>query len=318
MAMAAARIAVWALAATLLGQGAAAQTSPRTRERGRVTRAEFDRLADEVERQKLLLEQIIRLQQEHVRALTQLLGGIAATAPAPAPAPPAPAPPAPAPAPPAPARATAPPPRPAEPRPAEPRPPARPAEEGRGSIVGKVLVRGGSPENAWIYLESSEQGGPHVASMAQKGKQFVPNILVVERGTRVDFPNMDPDLHNVFSLSSGNEFDLGTYGQGRSKSVLMEQPGVISVYCNVHPQMIGLILVVPGRTYARVGKEGFFHLDNLPPGPHRVAAWAPNAPTVRKEVTVSDNVVNVELTLTVGETKPHLRKDGTPYGSYSE
>jgi hypothetical protein len=82
--------------------------------------------------------------------------------------------------------------------------------------------------------------------------------------------------------------------------------------------MIGFILVVPGKTYSRVGKDGFFHLDNLPAGKHVVAAWAPNAQAVSKEVVVSDATANVELTLTVGETKPHLRKDGTPYGSYNE
>ena len=307
--MAAHRIAVWSLAALLLGQGEAEAQSTRDRDRGRVTRAEFDRLRAEVERQKALLEQIIKLQEEHVRALAQLVGQ-PLPPPTPAPAPVAP--------PPAPAPVPAPAPAPSARRPVEPAPAPRPPVEVRGSINGRVVVRGGSPESAWVYLDSDETSGGKTASMAQKGKQFVPNILVVERGTRVDFPNMDPIFHNVFSLSPGNTFDLGSYSQGQSKSIIARQPGLISVYCNIHPQMMGLVLVVPGRTYTRVGKEGFFHLDNLPGGKHTVAAWAPNAEPVSKEVTVGDGATSVELTLTVGEVKPHLRKDGTPYGSYSE
>jgi plastocyanin len=301
--MAAHRIALWSLAALLIGQGSAgAQTSGR--DRGRVTRAEFERLRDEVERQRVLIEQIVKLQTDNARALNQLVGG--APIPQLPPTPTAPTAPPPS--------STSTPPR----RPATVETPPSPRPEVRGSINGRVVVRGGSPESAWIYLDTGEAGGGRTASMSQKGKAFVPNILVVERGTRVDFPNTDPIFHNVFSLSPGNTFDLGSYNQGQSKSVVMQQPGLVSVYCNIHPQMIGFILVVPGKTYSRVGKDGFFHLDNLPAGKHVVAAWAPNAQAVSKEVVVSDATANVELTLTVGETKPHLRKDGTPYGSYNE
>ena len=307
--MAAHRFALWSLAALLaallLGQGAVgAQTS--SRDRGRVTRAEFERLRDEVERQRVLIEQIVKLQTDNARALSQLVG---VAMPPPAPTPVAPTP-------------VTPPPQDTSagrrrPTPTEP-PPPPPRADVRGSINGRVVVRGGSPESAWVYLDTGEAGGGKTASMSQKGKAFVPNILVVERGTRVDFPNSDPIFHNVFSLSPGNSFDLGSYNQGQSKSVVMQQPGLVSVYCNIHPQMIGFILVVPGKTYTRVGKDGFFHLDNLPAGKHVVASWAPNAQAVSKEVVVSEGTANVELTLTIGETKPHLRKDGTPYGSYNE
>ena len=299
--MAGFRIAPWTLTVMLIGLGwpAAAQAPARPK---RVTRAEFDRLAQEVERQRLVLEQIVRLQQEHVRALTEVLGGNAPV-PAPAPAP----------------TTTTPPPPPLKRKPGEETPPPPKPTDAKGSIIGKVVVRGGSADNAWVYLDSGETATSNqTVSMAQRGKQFVPRILVVQKGTRVDFPNLDPDFHNVFSLSPGNAFDLGTYKQGQSKSVVMQQPGVVSVYCNRHTEMVGFVLVVPGRIYSAVGKDGFFHLDNVPPGKHKLVAWAPNAAAVTKEVIVGEGAASADLTLTVAEQKPHLRKDGTPYGSYNE
>jgi plastocyanin len=274
----------------------------------RVSRAELERLQEEVERQRRLLEKIVQLQQEHVRALSQLVGVQLQ------------------PLPPVSVTPDREPPPPKPPRPEDKGKPVTPPDEpsrprpgaGRGSISGKVIVRGGSPESAWVYLEAGDTGVTRTVQMTQKNKSFAPNVLVVQRGTRVEFPNMDPVFHNVFSVSAGNAFDLGSYKQGDSRGVVMTQPGVVSVYCNIHPQMIGFILVVPGRTYVRVGKEGFFHMEDVPAGRHKIAAWAPNARASARDVVVGQETTNVEFTLTVGAAKPHLRKDGTPYGSYNE
>ena len=100
--------------------------------------------------------------------------------------------------------------------------------------------------------------------MKQEGKAFSPSTLVVTKGTRVDFPNRDAIFHNVFSVTPDNSFDLGSYRQGESKSVTMAKTGVVTVYCNMHPQMVGHILVVPNGNYVRAGKDGFFRLTNVP------------------------------------------------------
>src|SRR6267142_5392420 len=55
--------------------------------------------------------------------------------------------------------------------------------------------------------------------IVQRGKAFVPDLLVVPQGTTVEFPNWDPFSHNVFSRSPAAQFDLDRYGQGQSKSV---------------------------------------------------------------------------------------------------
>jgi hypothetical protein len=155
--------------------------------------------------------------------------------------------------------------------------------------------------------------------MKQENKQFLPQVLVVQKGTTVQFPNMDAVFHNVFSVTPDNSFDLGNYRQGESKGVTMTKPGVVSVYCNMHPQMVGHILVVPNGNFVRAGKDGFFRLSNVPAGKHRIVAWAPDAKPVGSDVEVSEaEPVTVELELKQRRSGPHVKKDGMPYGSYEQ
>jgi plastocyanin len=196
----------------------------------------------------------------------------------------------------------------------EPKPVAK-KPEGVGSVVGKVTGVG----DAVIYIDDIVETGRGSATMKQEGKQFIPNVLIVQKGTTVQFPNMDAFFHNVFSVTPDHSFDLGSYRQGETKSVTMAKPGVLSVYCNMHPQMVGHILVTPNGNYVRAGKDGFFRLTNVPAGRHRVVAWAPNAKPVMAEAEVSDaGVVTLELELKKGRSSPHTKKDGLPYGSYGE
>jgi plastocyanin len=185
-----------------------------------------------------------------------------------------------------------------------------------GNVVGKIK---GAP-NAHIYIEGT---APIVkgstALMKQEGKQFVPQVLVVQKGTKVDFPNRDAIFHNVFSVTPDNSFDLGSYRQGESRSVNMLRPGVVSVYCNMHPQMVGHILVVPNQHFAAAGKDGFFRIPNVPVGKHKLVAWAPNSKPVTSEIEVTEGeAASVELELKPGRAGPHQNKDGLPYGSYKD
>ena len=99
----------------------------------------------------------------------------------------------------------------------------------------------------------------------------------------------------------------------------MSKPGVISVYCNMHPQMVGHILVVPSALYTRAGADGFYRLANIPAGKHKIVAWAPNSkPTTTEVDIVEDEVTTVEMEVKRGRESPHTNKDGLPYGSYKD
>jgi plastocyanin len=73
--------------------------------------------------------------------------------------------------------------------------------------------------------------------VGQKNKAFTKEKLEIKVGDTVNFPNMDPIHHNVFSLSEVKPFDLGSYEQGDSKAVVFDKAGTVEVECALHPSM---------------------------------------------------------------------------------
>src|SRR5882757_3172788 len=78
--------------------------------------------------------------------------------------------------------------------------------------------------------------------LVQHHKRFQPGLLVVPVGSVVDFPNEDPWFHNVFSLYRGKRFDLGLYQAGSHRSVTFDRIGPSYLFCNIHPEMTGVVL----------------------------------------------------------------------------
>jgi plastocyanin len=306
------RLATIGFAASLLVVSSTreALTQPaKTKPRG-ASQADVDRLERKVADQQQLLLKLIKLQQQYLASMVALMPDPSASAALPPPL----AEPEPEPAKPASADARiektiA---KPEAIRPAAPKKTTR----GTGTIVGKLKGGGG---DSYVYIEDISMTASGSATMKQEGKQFLPHVLVVQKGTKVEFPNRDAVFHNVFSVTPDSSFDLGSYRQGESKSVTLTKPGVVNVYCNMHPQMVGYILVVPSSLYARAGSDGFYRLPSVPSGKHRLVAWAPNSKPVVSEVDVSDDeVVTVELEVKRGQAGPHTNKDGMPYGSYKD
>ncbi len=76
----------------------------------------------------------------------------------------------------------------------------------------------------------------------QKDKAFVSGGAMVESltisaGDSINFLNEDSFFHNIFSLSDLKTFDLGSYPQGESRSVVFDTPGTIEIECAIHPEM---------------------------------------------------------------------------------
>jgi len=102
-------------------------------------------------------------------------------------------------------------------------------------------------------------------TMLQKDKMFTPHILPIVAGTTIDFPNADPIFHNAFSSYSGQIFDVGLYPPGTSKSVRFQRAGIVRVFCNIHPAMSAIILVLTTPHFTVTMHDGAFHMD-VPPG----------------------------------------------------
>jgi len=197
-----------------------------------------------------------------------------------------------------------------------------------GRVTGRIAIlekdNKPSPDlgDAVLYLESPASPSPATAAkpvtieIAITDKTYAPHVVVVPVGSTVRFPNHDPFNHNVFSVSEPNTFDLGLYGRGEVKSQTFEHPGLVRVYCNVHPRMVAYVFVMENRYYAQPGSDGSFAIDNVPAGRYRLHVWHERIPSeVVKDVSAGGAEPELQVALNARGYKwqPHRNKYGRNY-----
>src|SRR6266496_895518 len=109
--------------------------------------------------------------------------------------------------------------------------------------------------------------------LIQQRKRFEPHLLVVAVGSTVEFPNLDPFFHNVFSLFEGKRFDLGLYEAGSIRNVSFDRPGISYIFCNIHAEMSAVVIAVPTPYYAISSVKGEIVLANVPVGRYAMHVW---------------------------------------------
>ncbi|HXL15367.1 MAG TPA: hypothetical protein VN972_04715 [Methylomirabilota bacterium] len=130
---------------------------------------------------------------------------------------------------------------------------------------------------AWVSDSTPTPGAPPApARMDQLGQKFVPRILVIVAGQTVEFHNSDNVYHNIFSYSPPKKFDLGRYPKGKSRSVTFAKAGAVQVYCDIHSDMRGDIIVVPSGRFGMIGPSGRFRIGDVAPGAHTIKVWLPS------------------------------------------
>jgi plastocyanin len=173
-----------------------------------------------------------------------------------------------------------------------------------GDIHGKVTAQGmRSSANIAVYVDAiaGKTFAPpaqHV-EMDQKHMTFVPHVLVVVKGTTVDFLNSDPVGHNVYwpSISGDKKLshNLGTWPQGAKKGFAFNDLGVAPLLCNVHPEMSGYVVVAPTPYFAVTDKGGEFSIKDVPAGHYTLKTWSEEGKPVTQEVTVGAGSTSVDL-----------------------
>lgn len=196
-----------------------------------------------------------------------------------------------------------------------------------GDITGKVTVleRKGkkalkSFENAVVYLEGIETPvHQEPVLMDQVKKTFIPRLLPVVKGQKIQFLNADKVQHNIFSPDESEPFDLGRFSKGETESVALFKLGPHKVYCDIHQQMIADIFVLPNQYFSVTNKEGHFLIKDVPEGEHTIKVWHILDGEDEKTIRVSDDPLEVDFTITSKKMfrnlLDHKRKHG---GSYQE
>lgn len=153
----------------------------------------------------------------------------------------------------------------------------------------------------WLEPNGRTEDNPNApvtARMQQHNRRFEPELLIVPVGSAVEFPNLDPIFHNIFSLSRAESFDLGYYPEGHSRTVTFPRAGIVQVYCHVHPNMYGVIVVTSSPWFGKPNDDGSFSWSNVPPGKYRLMIWQRSAGLLHKKVAVPDTG-RAELTVMV-------------------
>ena len=198
-----------------------------------------------------------------------------------------------------------------------------------GTVAGRVelLEKSGRAatnlSDVVVYLEG-DLGKPKppktiAATLTMSKKAFNPHVVVVPVGATVDFPNEDPVFHNAFSVSGSNRFDLDLYKRPKSGVWTFQYPGIVKVYCNIHPQMSAVIVVRDNPFYTMASQDGSFAIERVPAGRYKLTAWHERVPLpASAEVAVpAEGRVEGQLTLDASKYKreKHLNKFGKAYSS---
>jgi plastocyanin len=162
----------------------------------------------------------------------------------------------------------------------------------RYEIVSKAGVLAPNPPVAIVYLEGEFGRGTNraVQQIVQTNYTFVPALLPIQVGTKVEFPNQDDAFHNIFSYSPAKRFDLGRYRPEDRPvpSQVFDKAGLITLRCDIHEHMRALILVLETPYFVTTGVDGRFKLEGLPEGQFVLKAWLNSNTVLEKRVELKN------------------------------
>jgi plastocyanin len=198
---------------------------------------------------------------------------------------------------------------------------AAPSGHETGTLSGHVRTNGQPIGEVYVYVDGFRAPPAHgkTLEIKQRDKQFSPRVAVVPVGTRIIFPNQDTVIHNVFSTSTGNSFDLGSVKGGETSApVVLLKPGAVEIFCNIHSKMRSDVLVVPNGHWTRVAADGSFQIAGVPAGTRKVVLWSPTTKPVSEQVEVTAKGGTATFSAEATGFRPHMNKRGQAYGSYDE
>jgi plastocyanin len=184
-------------------------------------------------------------------------------------------------------------------------------EKGGGRVPGEGSV-------VWVpnALPAARPADSRQLAVASDNKRFEPHVIAVPRGATVSFPNLDKIFHNAFSRTPGSQFDLGLYRRGAARSFTFEQPGLVRVFCNIHPDMAAYVMVLDRSPFAVAGADGSYRIDGVPAGRWVVRVWNEKGGEQEHPLAVGAGAPATQdftLDATSYRWQPHANKYGQAY-----
>jgi hypothetical protein len=173
--------------------------------------------------------------------------------------------------------------------------PTAPVEPVPGSVRGRLLVPQGTRTVAadpmLVFLEPLDPAGPAARPgpdgvLLASARGLSPAVLAVAVDGSVRFANEAELYHHLFSYSESNAFDLGVLRRGESRSLQFHEPGVVRVYCSLHPAERAVVFVAPSPYFVTLRPPGPYEIRDVPPGRYRLDAWSESLDADARAVTV--------------------------------
>ena len=151
---------------------------------------------------------------------------------------------------------------------------------GAGGIRVRILDRDGGPVPEVVVsarpLDAVAEPLPAMpeARMNQHALAFEPHILVVTTGTDIAFPNDDEVRHHVYSFSPAKQFNFSIDSQATHAAIRFDVPGIVTLGCNIHDEMLAYIVVVDTPHFAKTGVDGSVEMTGLEAGRYELSIWS--------------------------------------------
>ena len=192
------------------------------------------------------------------------------------------------------------------------------------AITGTISIKDsdgkptGDCTNAVVFLNSvpgaSAAPAQSKPEVLLEDRKFKPSVAVVVKGQEIDFPNKDSILHNVFSLSKTKKFDLGLYKQGTSKKVTFDKSGLVKVFCNIHADMVGHVLVLDNAHFGKGKKDCTFSIPAPTDGEYDISAWYTLGKGSSQKVTVKGGKATAPVTMAIVQKRKKFKKHKNKFG----
>lgn len=126
---------------------------------------------------------------------------------------------------------------------------------------------------------------PWRMAMAQKDQQFVPDTLIIAKGSTVAFPNLDLVRHSIYSFSKPARFDIELYGRNQTRTHDFPIAGTVALGCNIHDGMRGYIRVTETPFAGKTDANGYVGLASVPAGTAKLTVWHPRLRNPGNEIS---------------------------------